>query len=118
MLIDEPLRQRRKALDTFMKKAAMPKRLLLSPRTTDHSKAAQWLTAAGNGGTDGVIAKRLDDRYTPGRTHHDQGEAIPDGGIALSAGSAMRSKSRQSVLCSSDFTMLMASSTTSALPRR
>jgi ATP-dependent DNA ligase len=66
VLIDKPLRQRRKALDTFMKKAAMPKRLLLSPRTTDHSKAAQWLTAAGNGGTDGVIAKRLDDRYTPG----------------------------------------------------
>jgi ATP-dependent DNA ligase len=49
-----------------MKKAAIPKRLLLSPRTTDHRKAAQWLTAAGNGGTDGVIAKRLDDRYTPG----------------------------------------------------
>jgi ATP-dependent DNA ligase len=66
VLIDKPLRQRRKALDTFMKKAAMPKRLLLSPRTTDRSKAAQWLTAAGNGGTDGVIAKRLDDRYTPG----------------------------------------------------
>ena len=44
VLIDKPLRQRRKALDTFMKKAAMPKRLLLSPRTTDHSKAAQWLT--------------------------------------------------------------------------
>jgi ATP-dependent DNA ligase len=65
VLIDRPLRQRRKALDTFMK-AAMPKRLLLSPRTTDHSKAAQWLTAAGNGGTDGVIAKRLEDRYTPG----------------------------------------------------
>jgi ATP-dependent DNA ligase len=66
VLIDKPLRQRRKAFDTFMKKAAMPKRLLLSPRTIDLSKAAQWLTAAGNGGTDGVIAKRLDDRYTPG----------------------------------------------------
>jgi ATP-dependent DNA ligase len=66
MLIDKPLRQRRKALDPFMKKAAMPNRLLLSPRTTDHSKAGHWLTAAGNAGTDGVIAKRLEDRYTPG----------------------------------------------------
>jgi ATP-dependent DNA ligase len=66
VLIDKPLRQRRKTLETFMKNAAVPKRLVLSPRTTDHSKAARWLTEAGNGGTDGVIAKRLDDSYTPG----------------------------------------------------
>jgi ATP-dependent DNA ligase len=66
VLIDKPLRQRRKTLETFMKKAAVPKRLLLSPRTAEHSKAARWLTEAGNGGTDGVIAKRLDDSYTPG----------------------------------------------------
>ncbi len=66
VLMDRPLRQRRKALETFMKKAAVPKRLGLSPCTTDHSKAAQWLHEAGNGGTDGVIAKRLDDAYAPG----------------------------------------------------
>jgi len=66
VLIDKPLRQRRQALETFMKKAAVPKRFLLSPRTTDHNKAARWLTEAGNGGTDGVMAKRLDDSYIPG----------------------------------------------------
>jgi ATP-dependent DNA ligase len=66
VLIDRPLRQRRKALETLMKKAGVPKRLVLSPCTTHHSKAAQWLHEAGNGGTDGVIAKRLDDNYAPG----------------------------------------------------
>jgi ATP-dependent DNA ligase len=66
VLLDKTLRERRKILETFMKKAAVPKRLLLSPRTTDRSRAARWLTEAGNGGTDGVMAKRLDDSYTPG----------------------------------------------------
>ncbi len=66
VLLDMTLRDRRKILETFMQKAAVPKRLLLSPRTTDRSKAARWLTEAGNGGTDGVVAKRLDDSYTPG----------------------------------------------------
>jgi hypothetical protein len=81
VLLDMTLRDRRKILETFMKKAAVPKRLLLSPRTTDRSKAAQWLTEAGNGGTDGVMAKRLDDSYTPGERTNDQGEAIADGGL-------------------------------------
>jgi ATP-dependent DNA ligase len=66
LLVDEPFRKRRKELGTFMKKAGVPKRLMLSPRTTDQSKAAQWLTAPGKAGTDGVTAKRLDDLYTPG----------------------------------------------------
>jgi ATP-dependent DNA ligase len=66
VLIDRPLRQRRKVLEMLMKKAGVLKRIVLSPCTTDHSKAAQWLHEAGNGGTDGVIAKRLDDAYTPG----------------------------------------------------
>ncbi len=65
-LLDTALRARRKVLETFMKKAAVPKKFILSPGTSDRDKAERWLTAAGNGATDGVIAKRLDDVYAPG----------------------------------------------------
>ena len=60
VLIDTPLRERRKTLVTFMKKAAVPKKLVLSPCTSDRDKAERWLSAAGNGATDGVVAKRLE----------------------------------------------------------
>jgi ATP-dependent DNA ligase len=66
VLINKPLRQRRRTLETFMKKAAVSRRLVLSPCTLDHDQAVQWLTKAGNGSTDGVIAKHLDDIYAPG----------------------------------------------------
>jgi len=66
VLIEWPLRERRKTLETFMKKAAVPKKLVLSPCTSDRDKAERWLTAAGSGATDGVIAKRLNDVYAPG----------------------------------------------------
>jgi ATP-dependent DNA ligase len=59
VLIDRPLRERRNALEAFMKKAAVPKKLILSPCTSGRDKAERWLTAAGSGATDGVIAKRL-----------------------------------------------------------
>jgi ATP-dependent DNA ligase len=67
ILIDRSLRQRRKSLEMFMKKAAVPKKLVLSPFTIDHIKATQWLTEVGDGATDGVIAKRLEDAYQPGK---------------------------------------------------
>jgi ATP-dependent DNA ligase len=66
VLLREPLRQRRKALETFMKKAAMPKRLVLSPATSDRERARRWLSGSIGGETDGVIAKRLDEPYVPG----------------------------------------------------
>jgi ATP-dependent DNA ligase len=65
-LIHKPLRQRRNALETFMREAAVPKRLVLSPATIDRDKAQRWLTDAPGRGTDGVIAKRLDEPYVPG----------------------------------------------------
>jgi ATP-dependent DNA ligase len=65
-LLDRPLRERRKILEAFMKKAAAPKKFILSTCTSDRDKADRWLAAAGNGGTDGVIAKRLSDVYAPG----------------------------------------------------
>jgi ATP-dependent DNA ligase len=66
VLLDRPLEQRRHALEAFMKTAAVPKKLILSPYTRDAKKAAKWLGAAGHGETDGVVAKRLNDAYTPG----------------------------------------------------
>jgi ATP-dependent DNA ligase len=67
ILIDKSLRERRKSLEMFMKKAAVPKKLVLSPFTIDHVKAMRWLTEAGDGATDGVIAKRLEDVYEAGK---------------------------------------------------
>ena len=49
-----------------MRKAKSPKRLVLSPATRDRAKAEGWLSHAGEGATDGVIAKRLADPYQPG----------------------------------------------------
>jgi ATP-dependent DNA ligase len=66
VLIQKPMRHRREALETFMREAAVPKRLVLSPVTTDHDKAQRWLVDDTGRGTDGVIAKRLDGPYVPG----------------------------------------------------
>lgn len=66
VLIHKPLRERRKALETFMKEAFVPKRLVLSPATADRHEAKRWLAEETGGSTDGVIAKRLDEPYVPG----------------------------------------------------
>lgn len=65
-LLERPLRDRRKALDMFLKKNAVAKRLVLSTRTLKYARAAQWLQADSRGSTDGVVAKRLDDVYETG----------------------------------------------------
>jgi ATP-dependent DNA ligase len=66
VVAEHPLRQRRKRLEDLMKEVAVRGRLILSPRTLKRQKAEQWLTEAGHGATDGVVAKRLDDVYRPG----------------------------------------------------
>ena len=63
-LVAEPLRERRKALEAFFDKNALPG-LLLSPVTTDRQTALGWLRRSG-GALDGVIAKRCDLEYRPG----------------------------------------------------
>jgi ATP-dependent DNA ligase len=65
-VMDRSLKERRKTLTAFMKKAAMRRKLILSPATTRIDKAKSWLEDEGKGSTDGVIAKRLDDAYAPG----------------------------------------------------
>jgi ATP-dependent DNA ligase len=62
----EPLRKRRPALEAFARaqfKSAATFRL--SPATTSYAKAASWLAKSG-GGSDGVIAKRIDLPYQAG----------------------------------------------------
>ena len=58
---DQPLSDRRKALERFHKSNAIDG-LLLSPVTTDHDQALGWLRRSG-GALDGVVAKRLDQPY-------------------------------------------------------
>jgi ATP-dependent DNA ligase len=46
--------------------AAIPKRFVISPATTDLTVAEAWLRDAGHGATDGVVAKELACAYKPG----------------------------------------------------
>jgi ATP-dependent DNA ligase len=59
-----PFAERRRALEAFGTIAARRGRLLITPFTRVPAKAEQWL--AGYSGTDGVVAKRLDDPYESG----------------------------------------------------
>jgi ATP-dependent DNA ligase len=61
-----PLSRRRPVLERFAKRHFKPAKLfLLSPASRDHADAEHWLASAG-GGSDGVIAKRLDITYQGG----------------------------------------------------
>ena len=61
-----PLSQRRPLLEAFAERCFAADGLFrLSPATAEIDRAAQWLSAAG-GGSDGVIAKRLDLPYQAG----------------------------------------------------
>jgi ATP-dependent DNA ligase len=60
----DPLRARRKALESFIARNPVPG-LLLSPATTSRDTALGWLHRSG-GALDGVIAKRLDLEYRSG----------------------------------------------------
>lgn len=63
-LIDEPLRERRRALERLHADVDVPE-LRLSPASLDPDQARRWLEASG-GALDGIVAKRLDEPYRPG----------------------------------------------------
>jgi ATP-dependent DNA ligase len=63
-LTEEPLAERRQALERFFATNRAPG-LHMSPVTTHRSTAIDWLKRSG-GALDGVIAKRLDLEYRPG----------------------------------------------------
>jgi ATP-dependent DNA ligase len=64
-LMSQPLSARRKALEAFVR-STRPSGLELSRCTQDVATATKWLGASGQGSTDGVVAKLLDDVYRPG----------------------------------------------------
>ncbi len=65
-LLDRPLTTRRDALELWVRSGRGGERLALSPCTRDLRRARKWLDDSGQGSTDGVVAKRLDDVYRPG----------------------------------------------------
>jgi ATP-dependent DNA ligase len=61
-----PLTQRRSALEAFGEEAAIAGKLIVTPCTRDLAQATQWLDDFDRDGRDGVVAKRLDERYLSG----------------------------------------------------
>ncbi len=64
-LLEMPLSERRAALEAFVA-AAGSDDVLLSPITTDVEEAHRWLSEAGRGSTDGIVAKLVNHPYKPG----------------------------------------------------
>jgi len=65
-LTDRPLRERRGALEAFIRRAGIPSVLALSPFTERLADAKRWLRQSGRGRYDGVVAKRADEPYQSG----------------------------------------------------
>jgi ATP-dependent DNA ligase len=64
-LLDQPLRERRAALEELFKHFKGHPSFRLSPYSRDVSDAKKWLMSA-SGALDGVIAKRVEGIYRPG----------------------------------------------------
>jgi ATP-dependent DNA ligase len=62
-LVDQPLEERRRRLETFFRKVPEGAQAVLSPATPDRKEAGTWF---GGSGLDGVVAKRLDSPYLSG----------------------------------------------------
>jgi ATP-dependent DNA ligase len=62
----EPLSSRRDALEHLFATLGDAGALRLSPKTTRLAEARKWLSRAGGGSLDGVVAKRLDEPYKAG----------------------------------------------------
>ena len=62
-----PLSERRAALEAFFATLGDVSSLRLSPATEKRAEAERWLKRAGGGELDGVVAKRLDEPYRPGK---------------------------------------------------
>jgi len=65
-LLEAPLGERRGALERAVAGFTPADRVRLSPYTHDRQQAAAWLERA-HGALDGVIAKRIDATYAPGK---------------------------------------------------
>ena len=61
----QPQAERRRVLESLLARVKPP--IYLTPATTDRDIAQQWLKRFEGAGLDGVIAKRLDATYQPGK---------------------------------------------------
>ena len=61
-----PPTERRTALEAFGEKAAIAGKLIVTPCTRDLTEATEWLNDFNRDGRDGVVAKRLDEKYLSG----------------------------------------------------
>jgi ATP-dependent DNA ligase len=61
-----PLTKRRGVLESFGEKAAIAGKLIVTPCTRDLAKATQWLDDFDRDGRDGIVAKRLNEKYLSG----------------------------------------------------
>ena len=64
-LVDTPFAQRRQQLEEVLRKATPP--LHLTPLTDDVEVARDWFTRFEGAGLDGVVAKRVEGTYEPGK---------------------------------------------------
>jgi ATP-dependent DNA ligase len=65
VLVEEPLSERRRALEEFYAALGKAPSLRLTDYTRDRKRAEAWLAHAG-GALDGIVAKSLDAPYLPG----------------------------------------------------
>jgi ATP-dependent DNA ligase len=66
LLVDKPLEERRAQLEAFFESVPDDSLLHLSPATTERKAAQTWFDQLGDVGLDGVMAKRLGERYHSG----------------------------------------------------
>ncbi|MEV0726160.1 hypothetical protein AB0I37_25680 [Micromonospora purpureochromogenes] len=64
-LLDKPLAERRALLTSLLADAST--QLTLSPQSTDVRQATEWLHTWTAAGIEGLMIKRLDSRYEPGK---------------------------------------------------
>jgi ATP-dependent DNA ligase len=64
-LLDDPFLERRARLEALL--SGCPSPLYVTPITAERARAARWLEDWDGPGVDGVVAKRGDLRYAPGR---------------------------------------------------
>jgi ATP-dependent DNA ligase len=65
-LRDRPYRKRRRKLEKLLARG-LPPGLVVTPATTDVAVARTWMLGHTDTGLEGVVAKRVDQRYRPGR---------------------------------------------------
>ncbi|MDR6635935.1 ATP-dependent DNA ligase [Phyllobacterium sp. 1468] len=68
-VLDQPLSQRRTILEQLfhrLQQDASMENIVLSPTTRQVEQAVKWLSEAGHGGSDGVVAKQLEGMYEAG----------------------------------------------------